>query len=299
LSIPLLTWWNSTPRKTVRSTAGVAGYYNKIRKSGRIYAPVFDRSTYWVKSYQQHHFEDTYALCGLYYHGRDGFSIAKKGLDAKKIESIRSRAFVLKGQHEVLKRTEQNLERRLKTNRNWKVKSRLDELKKMVDSEEIRIEKEKFDKSKKEFDTLFDQWNSEAATLGTAFDRSTFEKKNFEPALDKFLEKTTDIRYSEDFGSGIFFRKELAENKDHKWHIFCYLASGSKQGEREKTQIMHFLYRKNKDAQREETIIFPFITIRKNRDFSSFSFLWRLWETHETPAGKGGYIFFIPWGNHK
>ena len=297
LSIPLLTWWKSNQRESVRSTAGVVGYYNKIRKSDRIYHPVFDRKTYWAKPYQQHHFEDTYALCGLYYHGRDGFSIAKSGLDAKKIESIRSRAFVLKGRYEILERTQKNLERRLNTNRSWQVKSRLDELKKMVDSEEIRIEKEKFDKSKKEFDTLFDQWRSDAASFGVNFDRSMLEKKNFDPALDQFLEKTTDLRCSEDFGSGIFFRKELAENKDYKWHIFCYLASGSKEGEREKTQVLHFLYRKNKDGQREEKIIFPFITIRKNKDFSSSSFLWRLWETHESPKGKGGYIFFIPWGN--
>ena len=296
LSLPLLTFWNSNARESVRSTAWRIGYYNKIRRAERMNHPVFDRDTYWTDSYQQHRFEDTYALCGLFYHGRDGFSIAKEGLDPKKIEEVRKQSFELKRRFSFLRNTEKSLVRRTERNQKWQVKSRLDELKKMVDSEEIRIEKEKFDKLEKEFSAKLDLWIKNAAAFGVRFDRTTLEEKNFNAALEDFLEKTTDIRYSEDFGSGIFFRKEIAENKDYKWHIAAYLASGSKQGECEKTQILHFLYRSSKDKEREEKIIFPFITIRKNKDYSSRSFLWRLWETHESPAGKGGYIFFIPWG---
>ncbi|MBR2911347.1 MAG: hypothetical protein IKC05_07025, partial [Lentisphaeria bacterium] len=247
-------------------------------------------------SYQQHHFEDTYALAGLFYHGRDGFSVAKKGLDAKKIEEIRKQGFELKFKNNTLRNTEKRLARRVERNQKWQVKSRLDELKKLVDSEEIRIEKEKFDKLNKEFTGKVALWSKKAAGFGVRFDRTPLDEKNFNTALEKFLEKTTDIRFSEDYGSGIFFRKELAENGDYKWHIFAYLASGSRQGKREKTQILHFLYRSNKDGDREEKIIFPFVTIRKNKGHSSKSFLWRMWETHETPSGKGGYIFFIPWG---
>ncbi|MBR1951295.1 MAG: hypothetical protein IKA32_01870 [Lentisphaeria bacterium] len=296
LSIPLLTYRNSNARESVTTTAWRLGYYNKIRKAERIGHPVFDRNTYWTESYQQHHFEDTYALAGLFYHGRDGFSIAKKGLDAKKIEEVRKQAFELKFQNRSLRNTEKHLARRVERNQKWQVKSRLDELKKLVDSEEIRIEKEKFDKLNKEFTGKVALWSKKAAGFGVRFDRTTLDEKNFNTALEKFLEKTTDIRFSEDYGSGIFFRKELAENGDYKWHIFAYLASGSRQGKREKTQILHFLYRSSKDGDREEKIIFPFVTIRKNKGHSSKSFLWRMWETHETPSGKGGYIFFIPWG---
>ena len=296
LSIPLLTYRNSNARESVTTTAWRLGYYNKIRKTDRIGLPVFNRNTYWTKSYQQHHFEDTYALAGLFYHGRDGFSIAKKGLDAKKIEEVRKQAFELKFQNRSLRNTEKHLARRVERNQKWQVKKRLDELKKMVDSEEIRIEKEKFDKLEKEFNSKVTLWSKKAAEFGVRFDRTTLDEKYFNAALEKFLEKTTDVRYSEDFGSGIFFRKELAENQDCKWHILAYLASGSKQGKREKTQILHFLYRSSKDGEREEKIIFPFITIRKSKDHSSSSFLWRMWEIHETPSGKGGNIFFIPWG---
>ena len=172
----------------------------------------------------------------------------------------------------------------------------LDELKKMVDAEEIRIEREKTAKVKAELEKDIFKWKEDASRCGVKLDKKSLEDKNFNADMEKFLEKTTRIRYFEDFGSGIFFRKELAENGDFKWHIFAYLASGSKQGAHEKTQLLHFLYRKNKNAEREETIIFPFITIRKEKDRRSSSFLWRLWETHDSVQGKGGYIFFIPWG---
>ena len=296
LSIPLLTYHHSLPRESLQTTAGKIGYYSKTIKGERINRPVFDAKTYWVKEHQQHYFEDTYALCGLFYHGRDGFSIVRDGFDAKLVESIRKRAFELKSRNLSCRNAERQLDKRLELNKNWQVKSRLDELKKMVDAEEIRIEREKTAKQKAELEKDIFKWQGDVARCGVKLDKKSLEDKNFNTDMENFLEKTTRIRYFEDFGSGIFFRKELAENGDFKWHILAYLASGSKQGTHEKTQIMHFLYRKNKDGEREETIIFPFIAIRKEKERSSSSFLWRLWETHESGQGKGGYIFFIPWG---
>ncbi len=298
LSIPLLTLWSSGKYETLRTTAGPVGYYFKKRQTSRISQPVFDRNTWQVREFQQHRFEDTYALCGLYYHGRDGFSVAKAGLDAKKIENIRKQAWSLKSRYRRYQREQEQIAKRVERNKKWKTDTRLDELKKMVDSEEIRLEKVKADDFRREFEKDLEKWKRDAAGFGMDFDVSSLEEKNFDVCLEKFLEHTTDIRYSEDFGSGIFYRKELAENGDHKWHAFCYLASGSKKGAKEKCQFLHFFYRYSRDGEREEKIIFPFITIRKNKNMKSTSFLWRLWETHETPQGKGGYFLFVPWGKN-
>ena len=169
-------------------------------------------------------------------------------------------------------------------------------MKKMVDTEEIRLTEEKFRKKQQDFEKRLKKWSQDAARFGVRFDRASLEPKNFEPQLREFLAKSTDLRFSEDFGSGFFFRKELAENGDFNWHILAYLASGSKKGDQEKTQILHFFYRRTKEAHREEKIIFPFITVRQDKNTRSTSFLWRLWESHTSPSGKGGHILFIPWG---
>ena len=121
--------------------------------------------------------------------------------------------------------------------------------------------------------------------------------KEFDNSLEQLLERCTDIRYSEDFGSGLFFRKELAANGDNRWHTFCYLASGEKNGKTESAQVLQFLYRYNREGEREEKLIFPFISIQKDKNFERVSFLWRLFETHRKDGKKGGYIFFIPYGD--
>ena len=78
---------------------------------------------------------------------------------------------------------------------------------------------------------------------------------------------------------------------------FSSAGSTISRGDREKAQILQFFYRRNREGEREEKVIFPFIAVRREKDFHSASFLWRFWETHESPRGRGGYIFFFPWGS--
>ena len=297
LSIPLFTLRKTDESEALTTTAGPLIWYSKRRRKSRIGRPVFSRDVFRVKSeWQQHTFEDEYALCALYYHGRDGFSVARKGADAPLVEHVRSRAFLLRDRSEQLFRDEKNLAKREERNKKWVTKTRLDELKKMVDAEEIRLEREKFGKEEKKFLAELDLWVKNAKKLGMTFSRATLEKQNLDTALETLLEKHAETRFSEDFGSGLFYRKELDENGDFDWHIFLHMASGSRRGGREKAQVLQFFYRRSREGEREEKVIFPFIAVRKDKDFNSASFLWRLWETHESPRGKGGYILFFPWG---
>ena len=297
LSIPLFTLRKTDEREALTTTAGPLIWYAKRRRESRIERPVFSRDVFRVQSeWQQHTFEDEYALCALYYHGRDGFSVARKGADAEAVERVRSRAFALQRRNDGLREDARQLGKRVERNKKWATKTRLDELKKMVDAEEIRLEREKFGREEKKFLAELDTWVKDAKKLGMDFSRATLEKKNLAPALEALLEKHTETRFSEDFGSGLFYRKELDENGDFDWHIFLHMASGSRRGGREKAQILQFFYRRSREGEREEKVIFPFIAVRKDKDFHSASFLWRLWESHESPRGKGGYFLFFPWG---
>ena len=90
--------------------------------------------------------------------------------------------------------------------------------------------------------------------------------------------------------------KELFSNGDFRWHTFLYLAGGEKKGEREKTQVLHFFYRFNKEGAKEEKLIFPFISLQKDENFERTSFLWRVYEKTVKNGKTSGHILFIPFG---
>lgn len=296
LSIPLLTYFKESPEESGGYIGTPLVYCTKKKRENRIHKPIFSRNTYWTEPYQQFDFEDHFAACGLYYYGRDGFSIAKKGIDAGLLERVRSTAFRLRNRCKNIENDNKRISQLEERNKNWKLSSRLEELKKAVKEEEVRLQREKFSKEANTFNKDFEVWQKDARKLGFDFTKEVFGKE-FDNSLEQLLERCTDIRYSEDFGSGLFFRKELAANGDNRWHTFCYLASGEKNGKTESAQVLQFLYRYNREGEREEKLIFPFISIQKNKNFERVSFLWRLFETHRKDGKKGGYIFFIPYGD--
>ena len=294
-SIPLLVFSKETPEESALSVGASLIYHASKKRESRIEKPVFSRDTYWTEAYQQFDFEDRFGACGLYYYGRDGFSVAKKGVDAKAVEDVRNGAWGLRNRYRAIQNNDRRIKQLELRNRNWKTASRLEELKKAVAVEEVRLQRETFNKEADKFNKEFETWRKKAKSLGFDFSLDTLEKK-FDASLEQLLERCTEVRYSEDFGSGLFFRKELAANGDNRWHAFLYLASGEKNGSTESAQVLQFLYRYTRAGEREEKLIFPFISIQKNKDSERFSFLWRLFETHSKNGKKGGYIFFIPWG---
>ncbi|MCM8532163.1 MAG: hypothetical protein NE330_13465 [Lentisphaeraceae bacterium] len=58
----------------------------------------------------------------------------------------------------------------------------------------------------------------------------------------------------------------------------------------------YFLYSYETSPEMTRRDIFPFITWDSGKDESRFSFLWRIYETHEKDGQKGGHFFFVPWG---
>ena len=169
--------------------------------------------------------------------------------------------------------------------------------KKLIDAEEIKIEEEKYAAKKKKFESELAQYLADGRKIGAELSSDALkDKKKFEAMLEKFFDSFTRIRYSEDYGTGLFFRRELFENGDYSWHAFLNLAGGEKKGTKERKQILHFFYRFNKEGEREEKLIFPFISVQKDKDSERISFLWRIFETTVKNGKRSGYVFFIPYG---
>jgi len=64
----------------------------------------------------------------------------------------------------------------------------------------------------------------------------------------------------------------------------------------EKSKVNLLLYSHEKTEKHVRRDIFPFITWDSGENESGFSFLWRVFETHNRNGKKGGHIFFIPYG---
>lgn len=64
----------------------------------------------------------------------------------------------------------------------------------------------------------------------------------------------------------------------------------------EKSKVNFLLYSHEKTEKSVRRDIFPFITWDSGENESGFSFLWRVFETHNRNGKKGGHIFFIPYG---
>ncbi|MBP5182738.1 MAG: hypothetical protein J6331_06905, partial [Lentisphaeria bacterium] len=297
ISLPLFTWHDKTEREELFTTLGYLGYYGKKRKIDRISRPIFSRETFQVKSFHHSELENEYAACGLYYHGRDGFYVAKEGFDGAFLESLRKRAYALREQEERLFRERKKIDERKARHAKWVTKTKIDEYKKLIDEEEIRILEKSYSSEDGKYSSLLKKFLADGKKLGAKFSPEDFkDEKKFQTMLEKFFDDFTVIRYSEDYGSGLFYRKELFSNGDFRWHTFFYLAGGEKKGEQEKTQVLHFFYRFNKEGAKEEKLIFPFISLQKDENFERTSFLWRVYEKTVKNGKTSGHIFFIPFG---
>ena len=296
-SLPLFTWSEKTKEKEFYTTLGYLGYYGKKKKSDRISRPVFSQDTMQVKEKEQSEFEDEYALCGLYYHGKDGFYVAKKGVDASLVESIRKRSFLLRRNLKNLDKEKNAIEQRKKRHDQWVTKTKIEHYKKLIDLEEIKMAEEKYSSNRKKYKKLLATYLADGKKIGAELSEEALkEDKKFHATLEKFFDSFTRIRYSEDYGSGFFYRKQLFENGDYSWHAFLNLAGGEKKGTKERKQFLHFFYRFNKDGDKEEKLVFPFISIQKDKDFEKTSFMWRIFEKTVKNGKTSGYIFFIPYG---
>ena len=123
------------------------------------------------------------------------------------------------------------------------------------------------------------------------------DPKQLHKILSDLYKNCTVVREKSDIGNGLFFRKELFYNGDWKWQLLFNLAGGEKDGSRESSHILHFLYRNRTDGDKSEKIFFPFVSIQRDGSNSRISFLGRIFQKSEINGKRSGYIFFIPFGS--
>lgn len=93
----------------------------------------------------------------------------------------------------------------------------------------------------------------------------------------------------------LFFNYDRRSSLKYDWHLAWLLARGSRDGDRRQIRILEWIYRSNKESDRENTLIFPFISIQKEKERESYSFLWRLFRLeYRNDKLTGGNLFFIP-----
>ena len=93
----------------------------------------------------------------------------------------------------------------------------------------------------------------------------------------------------------LFFNYDRRSSLKYDWHLAWLLARGSRNGDRRQIRILEWIYRSNEESDRENTLIFPFISIQKEKERESYSFLWRLFRLeYRNDKLTGGNLFFIP-----
>ena len=297
VSVPLLTLKESSPQKSSLIVGTKLVFSNKKETQERYTKKIYPKTQKIVHKKELFSFNDTFALLGLYFYGQNGFNVVKDNYPAKDIEELRSKIFSLRSSKAQIDAKQKKLTKQNKRNLNWKTNTKLQELKRLVALEEDRIAQESLNKIISTYNKDLDNWIKLSQKHNLNFTANSLSNENYPNTLKTLFNQCVATQYWEDFGSGLFYRKELYHNSDYKWNTFLNLASGNKTGNEENIQILHFLYRHNKKDEQAESIIFPFITKRTNKNYQSFSFLWRLFEYHQNNDKKGGYLFFIPWGN--
>ncbi len=295
-SVPLLSYFSESPARDIATVAGPLGYYSKTRRVSKIDKPIHSSPTRWVKESEVAEFQDDYAACGLYYHGRDRFYVVKPGVDSEVLEQVRRSMWDLFHERASLQSRQRQLRKREARANNWQTATRLEQLKRAVELEEIRLDWEKYRSDEKRCQTEFAALRSRCAKLGFALNEQALaERSGLEAELERLFAFGAEAREWEDFGNGLLFRKERYYNGDTHWKVLGgLLAGGRREGGVEETQILHLLYRYRRDGKRSEELIFPFIAIREDGPDRQVSFLWRVYERTEKAGKVSGYFCFFP-----
>ena len=297
-SIPLLTFVSRYPEEESTVIFSPLSYYAKEHHRKREDFPVFSGDRQRVGEYQCAELRDRYAVCGLFYRGRFGFNAAKDGVDAKQVEKLRNLLRQLPEKFRMLENIRKRIIHQTQLNDRWQTKGEIERLKKLIRYEELKLEKQNLARDEKDYSQKVGEALTIAGNIGLKADANDFSDSNKADELrKKLVENFTVLRYYEDIGNGLFFRKEKNHNGDYNWHFMHILAGGEKQGDKESTHILHLLYRYRKEGNRSEKIFFPFISSVQDGKNYRFSFLWRVFSLSKRDGKTGGYIFFIPFGS--
>ena len=300
-SIPILTfagkdeteeWFNIAPPLVWRSKTGV---------KKRIGTPIHAANTRWAKDEDCVSVRGDYSLCGLFYRGAMTYWAAKPGVNHQTAEIIRRRLPGLFAERKRCAENRADLEEKYRKEEAYRPKpnDEVDFFRKQLNLAELRRDLNKLRIEEAGRAEEYAQLRRKAAKLGVALAEKLPEKREeIDAALERLFDATAELHSQSDAGSGFFYRKEVSHNGDYNWHWMGFLAGGEKTGDREHTHILQFLYRFRRDGKRAEKICFPFISIREDEHGSRTSVMGRVWQKTVKDGKTGGYILFIPYGEH-
>ncbi len=103
--------------------------------------------------------------------------------------------------------------------------------------------------------------------------------------------KTTELR---SFSSPLWSR--VTVGPDSHWQTLLFLADGERHDDTgsERISVLKFFYRYQRAGSRSDTLIFPFISLRREKDDYQFNFLHRVFSTYRKGGQTGGHILYIP-----
>ncbi|MBR2344943.1 MAG: hypothetical protein IKA71_04070 [Lentisphaeria bacterium] len=296
-SLPLLSRIKTDKKSEKTEIFARLVYYSDSEYRMRRDYKVFDRNKRSVTGDQCSELHDIYALGGLFYRGKFGFNVVKGGYKAEDIETLRVSLKKLPGQRSVLNKEQQQIVRETGLNDRWQTKGEIERLKKLIRYEELKIQTEKLHQRESAYMRDVNRAVEIAGKIGLKLDAATIgNKKSAEAAADRLLADYTELRFKEDIGNGLFFRREAFYNGDYNWHFLGIIAGGAKNGARESSHILHLLYRYRKEGNRSEKIIFPFISVVQDGDDSRFSVLWRVFSLSKRGSMISGHILFVSFG---
>lgn len=297
-SVPLLTFVTRSPDMDLTTVLCPVGWYGKTRRVERVDKQIYSRETLWADEQNTVEFEDQYALLGLFYRGEDAFYVAREGVDAEALEKTRSLLLKLAQDKSALDRMAEKIRTRESRNTAWKTKTKIEYYRQQIEVEEIALEWAKYREREAEYQTALAQLKAHCETIGFPWRPAALDTvESAKAEVEKLFDFGAELRRWNDWGNGLFCRRERYVNGDYKWHILGILAGGTKKGDQEDTQVLHFLYRFRRDANRTEELIFPFISIQREGDDERVSFLWRVFERTVRDGKTSGHILFIPYGN--
>ena len=299
-SIPILTfsgkdesseWFNIAPPLVWRSKTD----YHK-----RIDVPIHAANTRWAADDACVSARGDYSLFGLYYRGNMTYYAAKPGLDHEKAEYIRTRLPELFRDRREARKRKAELEKKYRKEELYQPNAddEVDLCRKQLKLAEIRRDLKELAEKESRRDVEYIRMRYFAKYLGFELDEKFPEsEEQVNAALEKLFDAAAELHSQSDAGSGFFYRRESYHNGDYKWHFCGILAGGEKNGDREHSHVLQFLYRYRRDGRRVEKIYFPFISIREDEHGSRTSFMGRVWQRTVKDGKSGGYIFFIPYGD--
>ena len=298
LSLPLLSGAGHNAKEDYFYVLPPLAYMNSTERFETIGKYIHASNAKWSR-YKSDNVEatDIYAACGLFYRGKVKFLVAKPGLSYKTLNALVDGFETLHRKKRFLDDQEKQYTKDLKLANAIKERNKIEYYEKMIELEKLKLRRQEIDKDWKNFKKEIAKVRKNAEKVNFKFEVSNWaDKKQLDNVMKELYAQTTAVREKSDIGNGLFFRKENFYNGDWKWRLFLNIAGGEKDGDKESSHILHFLYRKRTDGQRMEKLIFPFISIQKDGDNNKTSFLGRIYQKSVIDGKTSGYIFFIPFG---